>query len=477
MTTNEDYIELNRQFTPVPNSKEAAEENQILADWGHLKSKSWHDLEQEFRCVILAEAGAGKTSELKYRAEFLKQQGKPAFFICIEDIEADFQTAFEIGDQGDFQTWLESTQEAWFFLDSVDESRLKEPKTFEKALRHFARTISKGVHRAHIYISSRPYAWRASKDRELMKSILFHPIAGGTEADDGSGQSKHKGAPSIYLLRPLDREKIQHFCHTRNVENINQLLDEIERLNLWSLAERPFDLEAILAKWEKGQNLDGRLELLHFIIEKRLDDSHNTDRSQKQTLNLEQAKQGARRLAAAVILTGQVNLNVQDTSHNKPGIEPTNILHDWEPGDVRALLERGIFNDVIYGAVRFRNRDVRELLAAEWFNYLLSKEQSRSTIENLFFREQYGEKVLSPRLRPILPWLILLDNYILTKSIGIRPEIAIEEGDPLTTTFAGEAADFVRYCSTDCFRRGGTFCTRSEFTNTNSNSRSRERHT
>lgn len=97
---------------------------------------------------------------------------------------------------------------------------------------------------------------------------------------------------------------------------------------------------------------------------------------------------------------------------------------------MRALLERGIFNDVIYGAVRFRNRDVRELLAAEWFHHLLSKEQSRSKIENLFFREQYGETVLSPRLRPILPWLILLDNCILTKAIGIRPEIAIEEGDP-----------------------------------------------
>ena len=113
MTTNEDYIELNRQFTPVPESNESTEENQTLPDWGHLKSKSWHDLEQEFRCVILAEAGAGKTWELKYRAEFLKQQGKPAFFIRIEDIEADFQNAFEIGDQADFQTWLESTQEAW----------------------------------------------------------------------------------------------------------------------------------------------------------------------------------------------------------------------------------------------------------------------------------------------------------------------------------------------------------------------------
>jgi hypothetical protein len=120
---------------------------------------------------------------------------------------------------------------------------------------------------------------------------------------------------------------------------------------------------------------------------------------------------------------------VDDASHNKPGIDPKKVLHEWAPGDVHELLERGIFNDVIYGAVRFRNRDVRELLAAEWFHYLLCKEQSHSKIENLFFREQYGEQVLSPRLRLILPWLILLDDYILTKAIGIRPEIAIEEGD------------------------------------------------
>ena len=298
MTTEEDYIELNRQFTPIPISNKAAEENHILAAWGHLKSKSWHDLEQEFRCVILAEAGAGKTEELKHRADFLKQQGKPAFFIRIEDIEADFQNAFEIGDQADFQSWLESTQEAYFFLDSVDESRLKEPRAFEKALRHFARAINNGVHRAHIYISSRPYTWRASEDRKLLDKILFHPLAGRSEADDSSGQPEPQSAISIYLLRPLNRDQIQHFCNARNGTNVNQLLEEIERASLWSLAERPFDLEAILAKWEKDQDLDGRLELLLFIIEKRLDDSHNTDRSQRQTLNLEKAKQGARRLSS-----------------------------------------------------------------------------------------------------------------------------------------------------------------------------------
>jgi hypothetical protein len=214
------------------------------------------------------------------------------------------------------------------------------------------------------------------------------------------------------------------------VRDVEHLLQEIERASLLSIAERPFDLEAILAKWDKDQVLDSRLELLRFVIEKRLEDTHNTDRHQSQPLNLERAKEGARRLAAAVISTGQVNLNVPDAPPDKPGIEPTKILHDWEPRDVRALLERGIFNDVIYGAVRFRNRDVRELLAAEWFRDLLGKEQSRNRIENLFFGEKYGEIVLIPRLRPILPWLILLDHNILTRAIKICPEIAIEEGDP-----------------------------------------------
>ena len=64
---------------------------------------------------------------------------------------------------------------------------------------------------------------------------------------------------------------------------------------------------------------------------------------------------------------------------------------------------------MIYGAVRFRHREVRELLAAEWFSELLEKGHSRHAIEALIFREQYGQEIICPRLRPILPWLILGD--------------------------------------------------------------------
>lgn len=425
----EKYIPLQRQFSPISRNQDDSESNELLSFWGNTNSKSWDDLEQEYRSVILAAAGAGKTEELHHRAKTLSDQGKFSFFIRIEDIENNFWQAFEIGEEIQFEAWLQSTEEGWFFLDSVDESRLDNPRTFEKALRHFARTISKGAHRAHIYLSSRPYAWRFSEDRGFLDEILFVPKP-MDKANKGKQQSKPESALTLYTMLALDHEKIRRFCLARGAHDIDQLMQEIDRCNLGGLAERPFDLESILSKWAKDKALDGRLELLRHNIDQRLRDKHNTDRAQRQPLNLEQAKEGARRLAAAVLLSGQVGLNVPDSSHDKPGIEADAILTDWQPNTIRALLERGIFNDILYGAVRFRHREIRELLAAEWFDSLLKKGNSRHAIESLFFREQYGEKIIAPRLRPVLPWLILFDEGIRLKALQIIPEIPVESGDP-----------------------------------------------
>lgn len=425
----ENYIPLDRQFSPVPKSQEEVESDEILSVWSHANPKIWGDMDHEFRCVILAEAGAGKTEELRQRASVLASQGKAAFFIRIEDIEADFYAAFEIGEETQFQTWLQSTEEAWFFLDSVDEARLENPRAFEKALRRFAKGISKGAHRAHIYISSRPYAWRPREDRRILDEILFLAALEGEDSEEAQ-QAKPPSSLTIYTMRHLDEERIRRFCVARAAKNIDRLLHEIGHTNLWSLAERPFDLEGILAKWAEDEALGSRLELLRHNIDNRLRDDHNIDRAQRQPLNLERAREGARRLAAAVVLTGQAGFNVPDNAPVKPGIEAEIVLADWDDSnDVRALLERGIFNGIIYGAVRFRNQEVRELLAAEWFDGLLKSGNSRYSVEALFFREQYGEKIVTPRIRPILPWLILFDDEIRCRALEIHPEIAVEGGD------------------------------------------------
>ncbi len=427
----DDYIPLNRQFSPVPHSQGDAENDEALSFWDHVSPKTWDDMNKEYRCVILAEAGAGKTEELRHQAKVLSECGKLSFFIRIEDIEGDFYKAFEIGTEIRFDSWLQSAEEAWFFLDSVDEARLENPRAFKKALRLFSKAINRSAHRAHIYLSGRPYAWRPKEDRSFLDEILFLAAPQQNEDGDTVSHSKVESALTLYTLRPLNEERVRRFCEVRDAENIDRLIHEIERSSLWGLAERPFDLEGILAKWAEDSALGSRLELLRHNIDRRLRDDHNTDRAQRQPLNLERGRQGIRRLAAAVLLTGEPGIMVPDATPDKPGIEAEKILDDWDdPQDVRVLLERGVFNDLIFGAVRFRHRDVRELLAAEWFHELLKTGNSRHLVESLFFREQYGEKIVTPRLRPILPWLILFDDEICRRSLSIHPEIAVEGGDP-----------------------------------------------
>ncbi len=421
------HVPLNRLFSPIRGESDDIDE--VQSAWGFTSPSSWDELEREFRCVILAEAGAGKTEELKLRACHLGDQGKPSFFIRIEDIENDFYEAFEVGDEDQFHAWRQSTEEAWFFLDSIDEARLESPRALRKALRRFAMGIRGSEHRAHIYLSSRPYAWHPKADRKLFDESLFLRAP-----SDNNGDSEQPNevvsALKVYTMLPLDTDRIRLFSAAQGARDIEGLLTEIDRTNLWSLAERPFDLEGILIKWNEDHVLGSRLDLLRHNIDTRLRDDHNIDRAQLQPLNLELAKEGARCLAAAVVLSGKPGLNVPDSIQIKPGIDAESVLVDWRPQEVRALLERGIFNDIIYGAVRFRHREVLELLAAEWFDGLLRRGGSRTTIEALFFREQYGEKIVTPRLRSILPWLILFDDAMRLSALQIIPELAVEGGDP-----------------------------------------------
>ena len=432
MTINKP-VPLVRHFSPIPRSEDASDEQELLALWGYEKFDSWSEIDEVYRSVILAEAGAGKTFEMLARAKYVAEQGHPAFFIRIEDIDGSFEQAFEVGSAESFEDWLISQSEAWFYLDSVDEARLDNPRAFEKAIRRFSKRITNAQLRAHVCISSRPYAWRPKSDRELIERCLpfEKPKAErtGEISDPVEPAERTESALEIYSLRPLDEDDIRSFAEHRSAPEIDRLIDDLERSNLMALAGRPFDLEAVLAKWTSDQRLGGRRELLRQNIRLRLKE-FDQDRASRQPLNSGMALKSARMLAAAVILTGETRILVPDNAQKRIGLDAETVLTDWEPGEVRNLLERAIFDDVIYGAIRFRHREVRELLAAEWFSELLQNGSSRDAIEALIFREQYGEEVICPRLRPILPWLILDDEKIRERALAIHPGIAVEGGDP-----------------------------------------------
>ena len=149
MTINKP-VPLVRHFSPVPRSEDASDEQELLALWGYEKFKGWSEIDEGYRSVILAEAGTGKTFEMLARAKHVAEQGDDAFFIRIEDIDGGFEYAFEVGSADSFEHWLGSQREAWFYLDSVDEARLDNPRAFEKAIRRFSKRITNAQLRAHV---------------------------------------------------------------------------------------------------------------------------------------------------------------------------------------------------------------------------------------------------------------------------------------------------------------------------------------
>jgi hypothetical protein len=433
-------VPLTRRFRAIAKDADTDEEESIRLLWGHSKLKSWQDLEEAYRTVILADAGAGKTFEMEGQARILRKRGCQAFFLRLESIADQFADCLEVGTGEDLSRWLDGEDEGWFFLDSVDEARLDNPKAFENAIRSFATIIENARHRAHVYISSRPYAWRARLDRDLIERFL--PFDGQKQERMGEGDAANQQAPDsdsatpeldqsglvVYWMCPLDRDDIRTYSDHREVADVDGMLGAIDRADLWSLAERPFDLDDLADAWNAREPFTDRLAVLQNGIRRRLAEIH-PDRDERQPLALDRALEGARQLAFGVVVSGQPGIRVPEGMHNPTGLNAEDVLKGWGHQEIRALLARGLFNDAIFGAVRIRHREVRELLAAEWLHEKLKAGAPRHRIEGLIFAEMYGESVVRPRMRPILPWLILFDSGIRNRALALHPEIAVEGGD------------------------------------------------
>lgn len=63
-------VPIERYFSLVPKSEIDSDEQDFRSLFSEPKRTGWPELEEEFRCVILAEAGAGKSFEMEARAAF-----------------------------------------------------------------------------------------------------------------------------------------------------------------------------------------------------------------------------------------------------------------------------------------------------------------------------------------------------------------------------------------------------------------------
>jgi len=427
------------------------------------------------RVVLLSGGGSGKTFEIRHQARSLREAGKPAFFLRIENVLTNFSLAFDpaAGSHEEFLRWVESGEEGWIFLDSIDEARLHSSKDFERAIRSVGGVLAPTLPSAHVLITGREAAWRAVTDRELVRACLPYEPTGSTvgSAPDAEQEAQGRSAepsdvppdhedghfveaeldaevasetstrPSIEKTQDVEpnailvvgfddlaEPQIAAFAEARGVTDVGAFIRAVERKQAHAETARPFDLEGLIDYWMVHRKVGSPSERTDATINARLDE-RDLDRAEAITLTSAEMRQAARQLAVANALMQTPEIRLHDAPSQLRGVDPKSLL-SLTPGPIRKLLERPLFVASQLGAVRLYVQRVREFLTAEWLHKRLGDNGSRRKIAALFFRTQYGVDVVVPSMRGVLPWLALLDPGTLAQVRRIAPEVMFEGGDP-----------------------------------------------
>ncbi|MBH9445318.1 hypothetical protein I5L26_12315 [Pseudomonas aeruginosa] len=436
------YIPLDRTFHELAIEPGDGDDVNLPPQFDKREALGWPSLLEEYRVILLSEAGSGKTEEIRNTARALRQDKQHAFFVRIEHVSQDFEDAFEEGSFEEFNAWAASGEEGWLLLDSVDEARLRDPKDFERAIKKLGRLLTPVLQHAHIVITGRTTAWRARTDLLLCRAAFPYRQAENAADENALGEDAKDIATQqvvvstssttpfkIVALDNLHGTQIDTFLRGKQVKDPSAFRAAVERKDAWSLTTRPQDLAELVEFWNDHQRIGSRYELMQSSISRRLEE-RDQDRSESRPIASKRLRLGARLIAAATTLTKESAIRVPDGSENSKGIAIREVLTDWNDVDCATLLSRPIFDEGIYGTVRFHHRSVREYLTAEWLYSLIVDESSRARIEGLFFRSQYGIEVIVPTMRPVLPWLAILDARILARVCRLAPEILFEGGDP-----------------------------------------------
>jgi hypothetical protein len=450
------FINLDRYFVPL--TKDQEPNLDIGRFWGHRVSGwlGWDELRRRRRVILLAEAASGKTEEFRHQCDTLKAAGSPAFFLRIEELaEQGIEAALDNESAKQLDTWLAGSGEGWFFLDSVDEARLNR-KSFDTALRRFAKDIGTGLERAHVYVSCRVTDWKGAEDRSTYmrylpawKKPVIAPVA---KPEDYSAlldplfekeSSPRAGKPDesenrlnelvVVQLVPLSADQYRALATAAGVADVGQFVEAITKHGLAALTERPGDLLDLADYWKSHGKFGSFAEMLEHSIARKLTerDPHRPD---NETISPEDAREGAERLAAALTLGKSFTLRAPghdpDPSLAAGALDPTDILPDWTDARRNALLRRGIFAPATYGRIRFHHRSPQEYLAAKWLDRLIRNSCPRAEIFQVLFAERYGIKTVVPSLRAEAAWLSLWHPDIRDEVIRREPLTLLAHGDP-----------------------------------------------
>lgn len=413
-----------------------------LARTGLPGGLDWSDLLRSSRIMIISEAGAGKTFECRSCQKALWKANEPAFFLELAELaRSPLKDMLTAAEERRFDEWLAAENEvATFLLDSIDELKLTQG-SFEQALKRLAKALEGRLDRARIIITTRPVPF----DQELVRLHLpapdRRPVGGLAEsfadvAMRNSSKKADEGKRWISVaLMPLSDDQIHTMASLQGVADPDEMIADLRTRDAMDFARRPQDLVELCADWRDHHRIRTHWEQVGNNVDVKLRPRRDRDRPELAELSPSRAREGAARLALAMLLTRRLTIRyaAEADRGGTPGtsLDPTVILIKWTMPEIRTLLERPLFGFASYGRVRFHHRSVLEYLAAERLDAMIASGVPIRAIKRVLLAETaQGDEVVRPGMRAVAGWLAGRRDAIFDAVLVREPEVLLEHGDP-----------------------------------------------
>lgn len=455
-------INLLRTFSLLEDlDRSGYEEDWALYFGQHRGRTTWSDLHAVPLSIVIGEAGIGKTSEFAMEVDRLVDKGEAAFLLPLNQLtDTDSWQLVMTEKQPCYDNWVASSQVGYFFLDAVDEARLRSHADFEKALAVVQRTLEPHFHRVRIAISSRVTDWSVPAVQTAVDRRITSPLARSlrareavietdTEVDATTVSPADSEArvvePLVVALDPLSLLEARRCAEAFGLQEPQQFWTTVSDGDYEFMATRPLDLRWMVALWNKRRTLGTYRELMDYNIENRLQEVNESYVATGDALSVDQLRTGAMELAAAAEFGDCAYFVLEPGALPGMGeLAPQSVLSAWGPQDVRRLLATAIFDEASYGRVKFHHRSIREYLAAEWAARQLKTGVPLLRLQALFVGEPYGAPVLVPARKAALSWLAALDVTAREWVVRELPEVLLSDGDPQAWDALSAEMAFVR---------------------------------
>lgn len=442
-------IDLHRSFSEYASESAEVQDE----DWGaFLRMRNgghaWSELHEKPLVIVLGEAGIGKTVEFKHEVARLTAGGKAAFFLPLNQLQdSDSWTLSLTGRDDDYAAWAASTAIGYFFLDAVDEARLRSHADFERALTVVQRALGPHLWRVRVAISSRITDWSAVSVRAAVDARLARPIQRALGAkvaserplslDETSPVSLPTDGDSakveafVVTLDPLSNTEARRCAEAFALQDVELFWSAVADGDYGFMATRPLDLQWMVGLWNQQKTFGSYRDLIEVNVTNRLREFNDGYEAAGEVLSIDQLRSGAVALAAAAEFGSAAYFVIEPGVVPAAGeLAPHTILTDWGPTEVRRLLATAVFDEASFGRVKFHHRSIREYLAAHWVRRQLELGVPLLRLQGLFAAGPYGTPVLIPSRRAALSWLATISVEAREWVVRDFPEVLFYEGDP-----------------------------------------------